>query len=362
MHISYKAHDFKAKGTSSKGVMEYLTKEDINRETARFFNHDGNDFTLEEASKGIDDNKGSHGNNVSKFYILNVSPSKKELQHLDDLATDFSKKTILADYSKDQLKQMYFESLMQEYTKSVMEHYAENFNREKTVDDLVYYAKVEYKRTYKIYDADVKHNYKIDKGIEENPDQKDELILLYKRNSENEIIRENMQKDGLNAHIHVVVSRYEKHGSAKEKASLSPMSKGMKSTGFHNSQVGFSRDAMSEKAELQFDEMFVYQRTQNESYEEFKNQKNREKENYSPKSSIRFELERYTKNTVLDILESNHVIDRTIPTSLNDLKNKLEFQIKKDSGLHDALHPTRQITGEYSKLIDYSDKGIDTGY
>nr|WP_317633163.1 DUF5712 family protein [uncultured Flavobacterium sp.] len=85
-----------------------------------------------------------------------------------------------------------------------------------------------------------------------------------------------MQKDGVNARIHVVVSRYEKHRSAKDKASLSPMSKGMKSTRFYNSQVGFSRDAMSEKAELQFDQMFAYERTQNESYEEFKNQKNRE--------------------------------------------------------------------------------------
>lgn len=362
MHISYKAHNFKEKGTSSKGVFEYLTKEDLDKEEARFFNHDSNNITIDEAVKGIDENKGAHGNKVAKFYLINVSPSKKELEYLDQLAEKFSNTTEINNVSKAELKRKYFNLMLEEYAKKTMENYAENFNRDKKVDDLVYYAKIEHKRSYKEYENDVKHNKNIDKLIKENPNEKEDLEKLYNRNSQGKVLRLNMEKEGFNSHIHIVVSRYEKEGEIREKASLSPMSKAIESTGFNNSKVGFSRDEMSNKSEKTFDEMFSYERQHNEKYQEFKNKKERENNNQNSNSTIKYELKKYVKDTVIDILESNKLIDRNVPTSLTDLKNNLEYQIKKDTGLQETLNPLKPLTGEYSKLIDYSDKGIDTGY
>jgi len=363
MHISYKAHNFKQKGTSSKGIFEYLTKEDLDKDEARFFNHDSKAITLNEAIEGIDNNKGSHGNKVSKFYMLNVSPSKKELQHLNDLAEEFAKNTHIEDLSKEEIKQKYYNLFLEEYAKRTMENYAENFGRDITEKDLVYFAKIEHKRTYKEYDNAIKHNLDIDKLIKETPRDKEKLEKLYNRNYEGKILRQNMEKEGLNSHIHIVVSRYEKEGEIREKASLSPMSKAIESKGLNNSKVGFSRDEMSNKSELSFDEMFSYERQNKERYQEYKNQKIREGDNFKRLSSgIGYEMKKYAKDSVIDILESNKIIDRDIPMSLRDLKNNLEYQIIKDTGLQEALNPLKPLTGEYSKLIDYSDKGIDTGY
>lgn len=360
MHVSFKAHDPKNFSTSSAGMLEYLTKEEQSVEQARFYNNERDNIKFEEAVKGIDENKGVHGNKVSKFYMINISPSKKELEHIDKLASDIAK-----DYPKEnreQVKAMAYEKMLKEYTTKVMDDYAKNFNRGKTVDDLVYFAKIEHKRTYKEYEKDVRFNENIDKKIKAEPSRKKEFQEEYKRNSKGKIIRQGQEKEGLNSHIHVIVSRYEKKGTQREKASLSPMSKARKSKGLNESKVGFDRSNMSDKAEQSFDKMFRYKRQYNERFKEL-NREKRERENQNNKSKgVINNIVDIQVNTVNTALKDNKLDLSKIPTDLNELLYKIKWELEKDVKKEFGINPMEDLVKENKDVIKKLDKGVDFGY
>ncbi|MBB1151330.1 MULTISPECIES: DUF5712 family protein [Myroides] len=383
MHISYKAHDPQKFGLSSQTMIEYLTKEEKTKEAEVFYNHEQQNISPNDAYNAIDNNKGSHGKDVSKFYMMNISPSQKELNHLENLAEKFANESKQDDLTKEEIKKIYVEKLLQEYTYKVMDDYAKNFERDKTIDDLVYFAKIEHNRTFKENDKDVIHNKRIDAKIKENPERKNEFDRDYKRNSKGEIIRNGLKKEGNNTHIHVVVSRYEKKGEQRDKASLSPMSKARKSKGLNNSKVGFDRDRLNQKSEERFDDMFDFKRMNNETYQKRKENKkgydqdksnyydyerqsksNKKKNDNAIVSSIKDRVKeeaKELKKEFKDALKSNGV-DVNLPTSLKELQWKIERDIKQELGMDNLKSPKEILDNEIKSIRDNLSKGIDIGY
>lgn len=170
MVVTFTAHNSDI-SSSCSNVIDYLNKENSERldkfweaqenpsevneeeiliEKNLFFNNeigeDGKEILLndKEASKLIDENISSKAKDKeSKFFMLNISPSKAELNHMKEIAElelerqGFGKqeqeilnstddgKNILEEMRNDLMHQQ-----LKEYSKIVMKDYAENFNRE----------------------------------------------------------------------------------------------------------------------------------------------------------------------------------------------------------------------------------------
>lgn len=90
--------------------------------------------------KEIDGNTAKLKSKEPKFYSITVSPSKYELKRLQNNSTDLKK-----------------------YTRELMKEYVKSFNREingraVTVNDIMYYAKIEHQRSFKGTDMQVREN------------------------------------------------------------------------------------------------------------------------------------------------------------------------------------------------------------
>ena len=387
MVVTFTRHNA-ATSNSSRGIFEYLNKENDERidefwgnalrneedissideeeifiEKNLFFTQDfENDKELfydeKEASKIIDENISSNvKKDQSQFFMLSISPSKAELEHLKKIAEIELEKNGIGEKEKDILlqtdegKKTYHELLndlvhqqMREYTKDVMKNYAENFEREvysnpdklptqkkersiskqaqadleqegitkesknfeelfkekkkelasaigkdlstRKLDkkDLVWFGKVEEKRTYKETDKWVIQNKNIIKDISKLDPKKDidkiERLrnLLNRDRTTNEIVRAGMLKGGDNYHVHVIVSRYDKCKIKSKKISISPLANHRKGT-VNSNDVGFNRDNFRNKVEHSFDQKFRFQR-QN-TYNNYKQRKIYQKQNFA---------------------------------------------------------------------------------
>ena len=254
---------------SSADFAEYLEKENQGLEqedVEHFFNQYGDEIEAKEVVKEIDGNRAKLKKKEPKFYSITVSPSKYELRKLQNNSEDLKK-----------------------YTRSIMNDYATSFNREIngkpiTVDDIIYFAKIEHQRTFKGTDKQVKENQpfatkilqlKTDiRKIENNQldgnikKMKSQIIKLeaeapHQQNGKR--IVQGMKKEGNQSHIHIIVSRKD----ASNSVSLSPGSKYKASEVTMNGKLvkrGFDRDAFFTKAESTFDKTFGYKRNYAESY------------------------------------------------------------------------------------------------
>lgn len=175
MNIKFTPHLPKEKGYSSGRIFDYLCKEEYQKikeaeqsyeigemskeefeqtifnEKDTFFNQDfdkynlegqGNHISASVASQMIDDNTGTRSKNEANFYSFSISPSKKELQHLEKLTEDILRKRgldkdkifkqgnpELKEFYQDQFKQV-MEIQLKDYAKDVMNEYAKQFGRE----------------------------------------------------------------------------------------------------------------------------------------------------------------------------------------------------------------------------------------
>jgi len=101
MHISISSHQTKLHGISSRFLVDYLEKEneekkDIIQEDhrlskERFFNGDSLAdpsliFDKNEIISSLDSNRGKRNVKESNYYMLNISPSKDELEHMEGIA------------------------------------------------------------------------------------------------------------------------------------------------------------------------------------------------------------------------------------------------------------------------------------
>ena len=142
MNIKFIAHDAKS-SSSCSGLVEYLNKEnEIDTDKIRlqenFFNQEYSEtqplqnIEMDDVKDTIDSNRGSRKLSESNFYMLNISPSKDELKHLEKIAVaeltqrGYDKNSPVHEESKQELIKMQLKL----YTKNLMSEYASNFERE----------------------------------------------------------------------------------------------------------------------------------------------------------------------------------------------------------------------------------------
>ncbi|WP_422860671.1 MobB family relaxase [Flagellimonas sp. S174] len=270
MYITITPHKIEGKyAQSASDFVAYLEKENEGKpldEHEHFFNQYGEEITSNEVIKEIDGNTAKLKKTEPKFYSITINPSKRELQQLQNHSID-----------------------LKAYTRELMKDYAEAFNREingqkVTVNDIKYYAKIEYERTYKGTDKQIEENQpyatkilqlkhdiraiqegKLVGSIKEIQSKIDRLEkeAPYQQNGKR-IVR-GMPKEGAQSHIHIIVSRKD----ASNSVSLSPGSKHKASeVTMHNKSVkrGFNRDGFFAASEKTFDRIFQYKRNYVETY------------------------------------------------------------------------------------------------
>ena len=154
MHISFTAHNSNS-STSSSSLIEYLDKENhLQNERGEgltienYFNSDydsinsNQEINSQEIINNLDSNRGSQKLASSNFYMLNVSPSKFELEHMEKIAEAELKNRGLEE-NNNKASQLLYKEQKEElmkmqlklYAKDVMTNYAQNFNREIYVNE-----------------------------------------------------------------------------------------------------------------------------------------------------------------------------------------------------------------------------------
>lgn len=127
----------------SGGLVHYLEKEnrlDGKQEPELWFNHSNRKIEPYEVRNAIDSNIAKLCKADAKFFLVNISPSQKELKYLME---QFGRSGI-----KDQMKK---------YAEKVMNEYARNFKREgiSSAKDLMWFGKIEQHRYYGHKDKEV---------------------------------------------------------------------------------------------------------------------------------------------------------------------------------------------------------------
>lgn len=216
-HINITTSSTGSNAGSCGQLVEYLEKENnlkAEHKAELWFNRDRDDLRPYEVRQDIDANTGKLKQHEAKFYLVNISPSQKELAHLGN--------------DPQRLK---------EYARGVMAEYAANFQKGLGPDDVKWYGKVEYNRGYKWTDAEVKQ------GLH----QRGEL------------------KVGPQLHVQIIVSRKD---MANQRL-LSPLTnhRGQGKNLTHGHQFGqFNRVAFKERSEQAFDRQTGYRRELEESF------------------------------------------------------------------------------------------------
>ncbi|WP_127025031.1 MobB family relaxase [Flagellimonas beolgyonensis] len=251
---------------SARDFVNYLGKENEGKDREGqelFFNQTENNIDAERVISEIDANTSKLGKKDPKFYSIVVSPSQRELNSIGN--------------DPEKLKQ---------YTRELMKAYAASFyrDREVTVRDVLYFAKLERERTYSEKDREIKenqvfaskilqlqHQVRAIKRGEEHGDigKLEEKIQVLEREAphkqQGKRIVPGMAKEGHQSHIHIIVSRKDVTNSH----SLSPGSKYRTSeTTLNGEKVkqGFDRDKFYRAAEVTFDKQFGYRRNFVETY------------------------------------------------------------------------------------------------
>ena len=202
---------------SSAGLVHYLDKEnrmDKNGEQGLWFNHDRRDIASYETIRAIDNNIGKLSKTDAKFFLINLSPSQKEIAWIKEKYGEPG--------AKDQLKA---------YAIQMMDEYARNFKRPgiERNQDLLWFGKLENYRYFSYRDKEVQQG-------------------LRKRGE---------RKPGEQMHIQIIVSRKDITNRIK----LSPMNNSKGRNAEHSRRMGqFDRSAFKQSAEQVFDKQFGYVR------------------------------------------------------------------------------------------------------
>ncbi|WP_129715540.1 DUF5712 family protein [Pedobacter sp. SYP-B3415] len=164
--------------------------------------------------KAIDNNIAKLSSIDAKFFLINISPSQKEIDHIRGL--------VGIEKQVEALKR---------YAVAVMDEYARNFKRPGvgSATDLLWFGKMERNRYYSFKDHEVKQGSK----------KRGDL------------------KRGDQMHIQIIVSRKD----ITNKIKLSPMNTSRGKNATHSAKLGqFNRMAFKHSGETLFDEMFGFNR------------------------------------------------------------------------------------------------------
>ena len=205
------------KGSSGQ-LVTYLEKENRVSENLNqpeyWFNQERNNIQPYDVRYTIDNNIAKLSKDETKFFLINISPSEKEISYLKE------------QYGEDGAKQH-----LKKYANHVMNDYALNFKRNNinSNKDLVYFGKLENHRYYTYKDEEVKNGH----------------------------AKKGDQKPGEQMHVQIIVSRKDASNSIK----LSPLNNSRGKNQAHSLKVGqFDRTAFKQSAEKRFDEIFGYER------------------------------------------------------------------------------------------------------
>ncbi|MCX2450068.1 DUF5712 family protein [Pedobacter sp. PLR] len=231
MHINITDSEKGNNKGSSAQLVHYLDKENRMSEDAKlelWFNGSRVDVPSYEVKMNLDSNIAKLCRDDAKFFLINISPSQKEIAHL---------KTI---YDEQQLEQQ-----LKAYAIKVMDEYARNFKRPgiESHRDLLWYGKLEHYRYYGFKDPEVIQG----------------------------LMKVGEVKPGEQLHLQVIVSRKDISNRSK----LSPMNKSRGRNLEHSKKVGeFDRSAFKNSGERVFDQVFDFKRGLAETFEYANAQKN----------------------------------------------------------------------------------------
>ncbi|MBT2561178.1 molybdopterin-guanine dinucleotide biosynthesis protein MobB [Pedobacter sp. ISL-68] len=209
--------------SSSRELVHYLEKENRIKDKLEpefWFNHTGNRIESYEVRHLIDSNIAKLCKADAKFFLVNISPSQKELKYLEE------------GYGKKEMKKQ-----LKKYAEKVMDEYARNFKREgiSSAKDLMWFGKIENHRYY---------------------GHKDKEVLSGER-------KRGEKKEGNQMHIQIIVSRKD----ASNKIKLSPMNNSKGKNQAHSKKLGqFNRVAFKQSGETTFDRLFGFDRGLKETF------------------------------------------------------------------------------------------------
>ena len=216
-HVNITSSSSGSSAGSCGQLVEYLEKENnlkAEHKAELWFNQSRDDLRAYEVRQSIDSNTAKLKQSEAKFYLVNISPSQKELQHIGN------------DPQK-----------LKDYARSVMAEYAANFQKGLGPNDVKWYGKVEYNRGYKWTDLEVKQ------GLSQRGEA----------------------KAGHQMHVQIIVSRKDSHNQKL----LSPMTnhRGKGKSEAHGQKFGqFNRVEFKERSESAFDTQMGYRRSLEESF------------------------------------------------------------------------------------------------
>jgi len=202
---------------SCGNLVSYLEKENRlaeNKGSQHWFNGASNNIRPHEVRIGIDGNIAKLGKDDSKFFLINISPSRKEIDFL------------LAAYGERGAKEK-----LKEYAVRIMDEYARNFRRPgiENNKDLLWFGKLENYRYYSHKDREVKNGTK----------------------------KVGDRKEGPQFHVQVIVSRKDITNRIK----LSPQNRSRGRNAEHSKKMGqFDQMAFKQCGETVFDRMFGFDR------------------------------------------------------------------------------------------------------
>lgn len=216
-HVNISRSSTGSNAGSCGQLVEYLEKENNlkpENKAELWFNQQREDLRPYEVRQAIDGNTAKLKQSEAKFYLVNISPSQKELQHIGD--------------DPQRLK---------EYARSVMAEYAANFQKGVGADDVKWYGKVEFNRGYKWNDP----------AVQQGQHQRGDA------------------KTGHQMHVQIIVSRKDNQNQRL----LSPLTnhRGQGKSEGHGQKFGqFNRVAFKGRSESVFDEQMSYRRALEDTF------------------------------------------------------------------------------------------------
>lgn len=284
MHINItKSETGNNKGSSGQ-LVTYLEKENRlaekldQQQVEYWFNHERINIQPYEVRQGIDNNVAKLSKDDAKFFLINISPSEKELLYLQE------------QFGREEA-----ERYLKGYANQVMDAYAKNFKRQgvNSGKSLIYFGKLEHNRYYTYKDLEVRQG-RVKKGD---------------------------VKPGEQMHIQIIVSRKDASNSIK----LSPLNNSKGKNAAHSQKVGqFDRVAFKQAAEKLFDQMFSYERSIEDSFRyantlkhgsyEQKQELKREQRVRQTQKMANVSIQHNHSQGLLDILLKNKGQDNGAPT------------------------------------------------
>lgn len=246
---------------SCGALVNYLEKENRDKKSLdrheKWFNGNSNGIRPHEVRIGIDNNIAKLGKEDSKFFLINISPSQKELAHL------------ISQYGEEGAKER-----LKEFAIGVMDEYAKNFKRDTIRDhrDLLWFGKLENYRYYGYNDKEVKNGTK----------QRGE------------------RKEGQQLHLQIIVSRKDITNRIK----LSPQNTSRGKNASNSAKLGqFDRTAFKQSGETLFDEIFGFERGLKERMDYANTMKNGTAKQKAQLHAVSALAERYPQ------LQTSHLTD-----------------------------------------------------